>query len=107
MATPEAIPPGFNDIAQLSGPVIIGYLLHWGLFGTLTIQFYLYYRAFPNDRAAIKWLVYIVYVLEVIQTILMTHDAFTNFGTGFGNISTLRGVHFDWLTIPIMSSLGI
>ncbi|KAJ7793126.1 hypothetical protein B0H14DRAFT_3561322, partial [Mycena olivaceomarginata] len=85
---------------------IIGYLLHWGLFGTLTIQLYLYYRAFPNDRMSIQCLVYTVYLLEVVQTILMTHDAFTNFGTGFGNTNTLRGVHFDWLTIPIMSGIA-
>ncbi|KAJ7256226.1 hypothetical protein B0H12DRAFT_519896 [Mycena haematopus] len=96
--------PGL-EIAQLSGPVIVGYLLHWGLFGTLTMQLYLYYRAFPNDRMPIQCLVYSVYLLEVVQTILMTHDAFTNFGTGFGNISTLRDVHFDWLTVPIMSGI--
>ncbi|KAJ7776725.1 hypothetical protein B0H14DRAFT_3587673 [Mycena olivaceomarginata] len=54
---------------------------------------------------SIQCLVYTVYLLEVVQTILMTHDAFTNFGTGFGNTNTLRGVHFDWLTIPIMSGI--
>ncbi|KAF7369279.1 hypothetical protein MVEN_00255700 [Mycena venus] len=54
----------------------------------------------------IQCLVYTVYLLEVIQTILMTHDAYTNFGTGFGNTETLRGVHFDWLTIPITSGIG-
>ncbi|KAK7023174.1 hypothetical protein R3P38DRAFT_2532364, partial [Favolaschia claudopus] len=103
---------------------IIGYLLHWGLFGMLTLQlckFGLesshivqkilnnttdnYYRAFPNDRKLIQCLVYGVYLIEVVQTILMTHDAFTNFGTGFGNSNTLRGVHFDWLTIPVMSGI--
>ncbi|KAF8176400.1 hypothetical protein K438DRAFT_1846884 [Mycena galopus ATCC 62051] len=97
--------PSGLEIAQFSGPVIIGYLLHWGLFGTLTMQLYLYYQAFPNDRRFIQCLVYTVYLLEVVQTILMTHDAFANFGTGFGNINTLRGAHFNWLTIPIMSGI--
>ncbi|KAF7328669.1 hypothetical protein MSAN_02468500 [Mycena sanguinolenta] len=86
-----------SNIAQLSGPVIVGYLLHWGAD--------LYYRAFPNDRKPIQCLVYTVYLLELVQTILITHDAFTNFGTGFGNTTTLQGVHFDWLTIPIMSGI--
>ncbi|KAJ6482578.1 hypothetical protein C8R45DRAFT_1001936 [Mycena sanguinolenta] len=94
-----------TDIPQLSGPMIVGYLLHWGLFGILNMQLYLYYRAFPNDRKPIQYLVYTVYLLELVQTIFITHDAFTNFGTGFGNTTTLRGVHFDWLTIPIMSGI--
>ncbi|KAJ7626097.1 hypothetical protein FB45DRAFT_796255 [Roridomyces roridus] len=92
-------------LAQLAGPVIIGYMLHWGLFGTLTIQLYLYYRAFPEDRTAIKVLVYSAYMLEVVQTVLLTRDAFKNFATGFGDTATLRGVHWDWLTIPVMSGI--
>ncbi|KAF7377406.1 hypothetical protein MSAN_00162200 [Mycena sanguinolenta] len=99
MDNAATIPP---DIVQLSGPLIVGYLLHWGLFGTLSMQLC---KAFPNDRKPIQYLVYTVYLLELVQTILMTHDAFTNFGTGFGNTNTLRGVHFDWLTIPIMSGI--
>ncbi|KAJ6449762.1 hypothetical protein C8R45DRAFT_917127 [Mycena sanguinolenta] len=102
MDNPPPLPP---DIAQLSVPVIVGYLLHWGLFGILSMQLYLYYRAFPNDRKPIQYLVYTIYLLELVQTILITHDAFTNFGTGFGNTTTLRGVHFDWLTVPIMSGI--
>lgn len=67
----------------------------------------LYYRAFPNDGPINKGLVYVVYLIELLQTLLMTHDAFTNFGYGFGDIPTLRDAHFDWLTIPIMSALGM
>ncbi|KAF7328673.1 hypothetical protein MSAN_02468900 [Mycena sanguinolenta] len=91
--------PGL-EITQFSGPVIVGYLLHWGLFGTLSMQL-----PFPNDRKPIQWLIYTVYLLELVQMILMTHDAFTNFGTDFGNTTTLQGVHFDWLMIPIMSGI--
>ncbi|KAJ7705706.1 hypothetical protein B0H16DRAFT_1635820 [Mycena metata] len=100
-----ALPPDFH-LAELSGPVLVGYLLHWGLFGTLTIQIYLYYEAFPKDRVWQKCLVYGVYTVELVQTILISHDAFANFGYGFGDISALTNMHFDWLTVPIMSGLA-
>ncbi|KAK7013824.1 hypothetical protein R3P38DRAFT_2545648, partial [Favolaschia claudopus] len=83
----------------------VAYLLHWGLFGTLTIQLYLYYEAFPNDSAYHKRLVYGIYLIELVQTLLVTHDAFAMFGYGFGNVAALTNMHFDWLTVPIMSGL--
>ncbi|KAJ6468172.1 hypothetical protein DFH09DRAFT_1001040, partial [Mycena vulgaris] len=100
----SAAPPGFR-IVELSGPLLLGNLLHWGLFGTLSVQLYLYYQAFPDDRWSTKCLVYTVYTLELVQTILLTHDAFAMFGYGFGNPLALTEIGFDWLTIPIMSGL--
>ncbi|KAJ7204991.1 hypothetical protein GGX14DRAFT_645551 [Mycena pura] len=97
--------PSRGEMVELTGPVIIGYLLHWGLFGALTIQLYLYYEAFPIDRLAIKLLVYTVYAIEFAQTMLVTYDAFGTFGYGFGDISRVTNVHFDWLCIPIMGGI--
>ncbi|KAJ7336884.1 hypothetical protein DFH08DRAFT_784177 [Mycena albidolilacea] len=100
----SALPPDFQ-IATLSGPAIVAYMLHWGLFGTLSLQVYLYYEAFPNDRRSNKCLVYGIYLLELVQTILLTHDAFMNFGYGFGNVKALTSMHFYWLTVPVMSAV--
>ncbi|KAJ7914691.1 hypothetical protein B0H13DRAFT_2001877 [Mycena leptocephala] len=88
MPPPPAFPPGL-DIAVLS---ILAHLLHWGLFGTLTIQIYLYYQAFPNDRRFTKCLVYTVYVIELVQTMIMACDAFAIFGYGFGDLAALTGI---------------
>ncbi|KAK0183642.1 hypothetical protein F5146DRAFT_1148914 [Armillaria mellea] len=98
------VPPGY-PIEQLSGPLIIGYLLNWGLFGTLSVQLYLYYLAFPNDRKFVKYLVYGIYILEFAQTILVAHDAFAVFGYGFGDLEALEGAHFNWLSVPIMVAI--
>ncbi|KAK0454317.1 hypothetical protein EV421DRAFT_1699875, partial [Armillaria borealis] len=81
-------------------------LLHWGLFGTLSVQLYMYYLAFPDDRKFIKCLVYGIYIVEFVQTMLITHDAFAVFGYGFGDIENLTGMHFSWLTGPIMSAVA-
>ncbi|KAK0241064.1 hypothetical protein EDD85DRAFT_388071 [Armillaria nabsnona] len=99
----QPVPPGY-PIEQLSGPGIIAFLLHWGLFGTLSVQLYLYYLAFPKDRNFTKCLVYGIYTVEFAQTILFTHDAFAIFGYGFGDMKALTRVYFNWLTIPIMSA---
>ncbi|PBK93188.1 hypothetical protein ARMGADRAFT_151634 [Armillaria gallica] len=100
----QPVPAGY-PIELLSGPLIVAYLLHWGLFGTLSVQLYLYYLAFPRDRRFTKCLVYGIYVVELVQTILATADAFSTFGYGFGNIEVMTRMDFNWLVIPIMSGI--
>ncbi|KAJ6581896.1 hypothetical protein B0H19DRAFT_928174, partial [Mycena capillaripes] len=84
---------------------LLVYLLSWGLFGTLTVQVYFYFLAFPHDKRANKILVYTVYFIELVQTIWLTHDAFAIFGYGFTDFSALTKVYFEWLLVPVMSGL--
>ncbi|KAK0484829.1 hypothetical protein IW261DRAFT_1605035 [Armillaria novae-zelandiae] len=98
------VPAGY-PIAQLSGALIVSFLLNWAFFGTLSVQLYLYYLAFPNDKTFIKFLVYGIYVIEIVQTMLAIHDAFATFGYGFGDIDTLTRSNFNWLAVPIMSTV--
>ncbi|PBK66301.1 hypothetical protein ARMSODRAFT_1021501 [Armillaria solidipes] len=100
----QPVPAGY-PIAELTGPYIVGALLNWGLFGTLSVQLYLYYLAFPNDRRFIKYLVYGIYVIEFGQTMLVAHDMFVTFGYGFGDMDALTRMNFYWLTSPIMSAV--
>ncbi|KAK0183643.1 hypothetical protein F5146DRAFT_1148915 [Armillaria mellea] len=95
----------FADSENLSGPTIVAYLLHWGLFGTLSVQLYLYYLAFPNDRKFTKYLVYGVYVVEFVQTIFVTHDALAMFGYGFGDLEALTRMDFNWVAVPVMGGV--
>ncbi|KAK0221075.1 hypothetical protein EDD85DRAFT_984014 [Armillaria nabsnona] len=99
--------PADYPIAKVSGPIIVSCLLNWGLFGTLSVQLYLYYLAFPNDRRFIKYLVYGIYVVEFVQTMVVAHDTFEAFGYGFGDIEVLTRINYDWLTVPIMSAVGL
>ncbi|KAK0223758.1 hypothetical protein IW262DRAFT_1458791 [Armillaria fumosa] len=98
---PQPVPA----IEQLTGPFIVGFLLNWGLFGTLSVQLYLYYLAFPNDRRLLKNIIYGVYIIESVQTILVAHDAFATFGYGFGDIHALTRMNYFWLTVPVMSAV--
>ncbi|KAK0226656.1 hypothetical protein IW262DRAFT_1267118, partial [Armillaria fumosa] len=83
---------------------IVACFLNWGLFGTLSVQFYLYYLAFPKDRKFTKYLVYGIYAVEFGQTMLITYDAFLVFGYGFGDMKVLTGMHSHWLTVLVTSA---
>lgn len=66
----------------------------------------LYHEAFPRDKWTSKLPVYSVYIIELVQTILVTHDSMDIFGFGFGDIEAATAIHFDWLTVPMMSGVG-
>ncbi|KAF8873062.1 hypothetical protein CPB84DRAFT_1895644, partial [Gymnopilus junonius] len=82
----------------------VGYLLHWGLFGSLSTQVYLYFLAFPSDRRWTQVLVYGLYTAELIQTVLLTQTAFFSFATGFGNFNAINEEGTLWFSVPIMNS---
>ncbi|KAJ6452407.1 hypothetical protein C8R45DRAFT_1193790 [Mycena sanguinolenta] len=107
MSYSSASLPSGLDIAELfvGRWYLLGYLLNWGLFGTLALQLYLYYQAFPNDVLFNKCLVYTICAIEFVQTMLMTHDAFSTFGYGFGDLTALTSLGLEWLALPIMSGL--
>jgi len=102
MSTASDIPP---NIAQLTGPLLLGVLFTWGLLGALIVQAYIYYTAFPRDRLSLKILVWVTFVLEVIGACLVTRDAFRVFGTGFGNMEPLDTVGWLWFSGPILNSI--
>ncbi|KAF4596124.1 hypothetical protein EYR40_008191 [Pleurotus pulmonarius] len=101
MAAP-GIPP---FIAELTGPLLLGHFFNWGLFGALAVQTYVYYLAFPNDRRWPKAIVLGVFVIEVLQTVLATRDAFRNFATGWGNIEDLEEVGWLWFSVPVLGAI--
>ncbi|EKM52241.1 uncharacterized protein PHACADRAFT_260480 [Phanerochaete carnosa HHB-10118-sp] len=92
-------------MAPLAGPLLIGYLLNWGLYGVLSVQVYLYHLAFPNDSRIVKTLVYGVYLIETTQTILVTHDAFNAYAKGYGDLTALGSAQLEWLAVPIFSGI--
>lgn len=53
-----------------------------------------------------KCLVYGVYILETLQTMVVTHDAFASFGAGFGSFEALDNIQLTCLSIPILSGIG-
>lgn len=67
----------------------------------------IYYIAFPKDNLKLQSVIIVVYVLEMVQVILTTHDFYVGVAADWGNLSELDEIRLDWLSIPVFSALGI
>ncbi|KAK0200453.1 hypothetical protein DFS33DRAFT_1361690 [Desarmillaria ectypa] len=92
-----------SDLYKITGPLLIGTFLNLALYGVLCDQVYIYYISFPKDRLASKIIVYVLWLIESVQTVLNVYDMFDTFCYDFGNISELDGVHLSWFNVPILS----
>ncbi|KAF9564065.1 hypothetical protein CPC08DRAFT_705602 [Agrocybe pediades] len=99
------LPPIPDDIARIAGPLLLGHLLNWCLFGALSVQLYMYYIAFPRDRTFSKCFVIGIYLWEAAQTFMLTESAFDAFARGFGDMSRLDKIGNLWFSVPIMSGV--
>jgi hypothetical protein len=66
----------------------------------------MYYMSFPKDRNGIKALVFGLFFVETAQTVLITHDLFAAYASGWGNLSQLASAHLEWFSTPILSGIG-
>ena len=66
----------------------------------------LFHIAFPKDSWIPKTIEYTIYILETIQTILVTHDGYKYFAEGFGNVETLNKTQLEWIAVPTISGIG-
>lgn len=93
------------SVVQLTLPMFIGTVLNWALFGTLIVQTWIYFLAFPQDPRLSKLLVMTVFVLELVETLSNTRDMVHIFGAGWGNPEALDDVGWAWFSTPVMGSI--
>jgi len=93
------------NAVDAAGPLFVGILLNWGLYGILVVQVYIYWTAFPSDQWHTKLLVYTLFVLDTLQSILLARDGFSIFAEGFGNLERLNEIGLVWFTVPILAAL--
>ncbi|CAL1711880.1 unnamed protein product [Somion occarium] len=105
MSGTDVVPAIPAIIGELTGPLLLGHLFNWGLFGALTVQVYIYYLAFPRDRDTTKLIVASTYIIELLQTVLSTRDAFRVFGSGWGNMTEMNTVGWLWFSVPVLGSI--
>ncbi|KAJ6502747.1 hypothetical protein C8R47DRAFT_214720 [Mycena vitilis] len=98
----SASAPGL-DIPLLTGPIILGYMWNYWLYGILCIQVYLYSEAFPNDRRGIKVVMWVMFILESISTLFVTIGAWDQYGTGWGDINSLLVIDWSWIPLAILN----
>ncbi|KAJ7828711.1 hypothetical protein B0H13DRAFT_2373056 [Mycena leptocephala] len=98
----STIPP---DIALITGPTMLGICLNWGFMGLTTVQVYFYHTTFPSDTRTLKSLVYGLFVLDILQTVMVTADAFHWFVYGFGNMDRLNDTFLNSWDVPLLDAV--
>ncbi|KAJ7820703.1 hypothetical protein B0H14DRAFT_3147033 [Mycena olivaceomarginata] len=94
-----------SDIAIITGPTMVGICLNWGFMGVLLVQLYYYNENFYDDRRLIKLLVYGLALLDILQTIMVTADAFHWFVYGFGNMAQLDQTFLNSWDVPVLDAI--
>jgi len=86
-------------------PLLFGPLVNWALYGALTVQFYVYFYNFSDDRRALKLLACFVFILETVQTALTGADVHYWFIQNFGDAKRLASSHYAPIDIAIIDSI--
>ncbi|KAF5324262.1 hypothetical protein D9619_011239 [Psilocybe cf. subviscida] len=103
--------PGAKAMPSMSvaaGPLFLGPAFNCALFGVLSVQVVLYSLAGTQDRLLLRSIVYAVFVLEGLQSILMIRDIFHVFVIGGmveKDTQRLMDVNTLWLSVPVLSGL--
>ncbi|KAJ7145318.1 hypothetical protein C8R43DRAFT_1108565 [Mycena crocata] len=112
MSDPAAPPPGAPisipippNIGSIAASQLIGSLLNYLLYGVLAVQVYVYRLSFPNDKASIKWMVYLILLAETVMTALNGVDIYYWFAAGFGDIVGFAKPRISPAYTPIMGSV--
>ncbi|KAF7348028.1 hypothetical protein MSAN_01755200 [Mycena sanguinolenta] len=90
-------------VSYITGPVVLGYMWSYCLYGMLIVQVYLYSEMFPNDSRGIKAFVWSMFFLETVFTLLITIAAWNDYGPGWGDIDTLSIFDWSWDPLPPLS----
>ncbi|KAJ6506926.1 hypothetical protein C8R45DRAFT_923083 [Mycena sanguinolenta] len=111
----------------ITGPTLLAILFNWGSMGVLAAQLCtftlstrswlarilifdvlsadLYHEHFQRDSARAKFLVYSLFLLDVLQTAMVTADAFHWFVYGFGNLILADQTFLNSWDVPVLDSI--
>lgn len=73
------------SIHETLGAAFIGFSLSCASFGILSIQTFSYYRTYHQDRAAYKWLVGILWLLELLDQVFVGYSIYYYAITQYGD----------------------
>ncbi|KAH6912971.1 hypothetical protein BKA70DRAFT_781682 [Coprinopsis sp. MPI-PUGE-AT-0042] len=77
------------SVHETLGAAFIGFSLACGTFGVMSAQVFSYYRTFPHDRAAYKWLVATLWFLELLDQIFVGYSVYYYAISRQGNLKVL------------------
>ncbi|KAI0754899.1 hypothetical protein C8Q80DRAFT_396807 [Daedaleopsis nitida] len=98
-------PPVPSEILLRIGPVLMGSLLSFMLFGISIVQLYIYHTSYPLDRRSLQITVYSIFALDIFQTIIAADAAWDMLCSGWGRSINLRFPDWSWYCLPIVSGV--
>ena len=90
----------------VSGPFFPS-MLSYAVMLNIMVSPDVYSQAFPKDRLALKTLIYIIYLLEMAQTILLVDRAWETLVKEYGNLEILDEVGTSNISICFIGGLGV
>ncbi|KAJ7613072.1 hypothetical protein FB45DRAFT_1036600 [Roridomyces roridus] len=87
-----------SSVTELTTLKLLGMMINSGLTGSLIVQVFHYYCAFPNDWVIAKAAVYTVFILELLDTALMASSSYSLFGSGYGDVVGMPSLASSWTT---------
>ncbi|KAI0262806.1 hypothetical protein BC834DRAFT_375863 [Gloeopeniophorella convolvens] len=101
-ADTDGIPDG---VLSLVGPILVGSILSWCLYGLLIMQLYVYYLAFPRDTLWVKLIVYGLFILDSAQSVIITDVAWSILCAGWGKPDALVKTSWGFAMTPLIDAL--
>lgn len=93
------------NVPLFMGPLVLGYLWGYGLYGALVVQMYIYYTLSPSDMLRLKLLVWTLFIFESTFTLVSTVTAWNTFGMGWGDTHTLFFLGSGFGALPVLSGI--
>ncbi|PBK89895.1 hypothetical protein ARMGADRAFT_1015027 [Armillaria gallica] len=93
------------NIQLFTGPLVLGYMWGYGLYGALVIQMYIYHTLFSSDNLRLKVLVWSLFTLETTFVLVSTVTAWNTFGLGWGDANTLFFLGSSFGALPVLSGI--
>jgi len=90
---------------MITGPTILGICFNWGFMGVTVVQLYYYFTNFKSDTKSIKALVYGLALLDILQTVMVTADAFHWFVYNYGNMDRLDDTFLNSWDVPLIDAV--
>ncbi|KAJ8071965.1 hypothetical protein PM082_015523 [Marasmius tenuissimus] len=90
----------FRPDPDIVGPMFVGILVLFVLFGVLSVQIYIYGVILSIDRGLVRALVYGIYALLLVQVIMCGHDEFLRF-----TARSPEGIGLGWFFVPVIGGI--
>ncbi|RDB18219.1 hypothetical protein Hypma_000582 [Hypsizygus marmoreus] len=95
----------YRNIALLNGPLLLGNLFGYGLFGILVTQIFIYHHQYPGDPIWLKSMVWGLLLVDVIITVLGTVGIWNSLAAGWGDLAVLVPLDWPYVGLPFLSGL--